>query len=123
MRRRCPRRRQARLRLHHRCGKDRPLSMAFGVRFGADAAEGTESFGCACPYRKRRFHFSGTCAKACCRSSVVEHSLGKGEVDSSILSGSTISSALVSSGKHYLKLHDNRHHARRDCDVLARGRP
>src|SRR5579872_4140075 len=26
---------------------------------------------------------------ACCRSSVVEHSLGKGEVDSSILSGST----------------------------------
>jgi hypothetical protein len=27
--------------------------------------------------------------KACCRSSVVEHSLGKGEVDSSILSGST----------------------------------
>src|SRR5579883_45894 len=30
-----------------------------------------------------------------CRSSVVEHSLGKGEVDSSILSGSTISSVLV----------------------------
>src|SRR5215510_13892361 len=56
----------------------------------ADAAEGTESFGCAGPYRKRGFHFSGTCAKACCRSSVVEHSLGKGEVDSSILSGSTI---------------------------------
>jgi hypothetical protein len=27
----------------------------------------------------------------CCRSSVVEHSLGKGEVESSILSGSTIS--------------------------------
>ena len=27
--------------------------------------------------------------EACCRSSVVEHSLGKGEVDSSILSGST----------------------------------
>ena len=27
-----------------------------------------------------------------CRSSVVEHSLGKGEVDSSILSGSTIGS-------------------------------
>jgi hypothetical protein len=26
---------------------------------------------------------------SCCRSSVVEHSLGKGEVDSSILSGST----------------------------------
>ena len=26
----------------------------------------------------------------CCRSSVVEHSLGKGEADSSILSGSTI---------------------------------
>jgi hypothetical protein len=31
-------------------------------------------------------------ADACCRSSVVEHSLGKGEVDSSILSGSTIQS-------------------------------
>jgi hypothetical protein len=29
-----------------------------------------------------------------CRSSVVEHSLGKGEVDSSILSGSTSSSSL-----------------------------
>ncbi len=29
-------------------------------------------------------------AQARCRSSVVEHSLGKGEVDSSILSGSTI---------------------------------
>ena len=28
--------------------------------------------------------------RPCCRSSVVEHSLGKGEVDSSILSGSTI---------------------------------
>jgi hypothetical protein len=28
-------------------------------------------------------------ADICCRSSVVEHSLGKGEVDSSILSGST----------------------------------
>ena len=27
----------------------------------------------------------------CCRSSVVEHSIGNGEVDSSILSGSTIS--------------------------------
>jgi hypothetical protein len=26
---------------------------------------------------------------ACCRSSVVEHSIGNGEVDSSILSGST----------------------------------
>ena len=90
MRRRCPMRRQARLRLHHRCGKDRPLSMAFGVRNGADAAEGTKSFGCACSYRKTGYRFSGTCAKACCRSSVVEHSLGKGEVDSSILSGSTI---------------------------------
>jgi hypothetical protein len=28
--------------------------------------------------------------RACCRSSVVEHSIGNGEVDSSILSGSTI---------------------------------
>src|SRR5579872_3163702 len=33
---------------------------------------------------------------ACCRSSVVEHSLGKGEVDSSILSGSTIPSPNLS---------------------------
>src|SRR5215217_5682147 len=31
-----------------------------------------------------------TPTKTCCRSSVVEHSLGKGEADSSILSGSTI---------------------------------
>jgi hypothetical protein len=31
----------------------------------------------------------GAPAAPCCRSSVVEHSLGKGEVDSSILSGST----------------------------------
>src|SRR4051794_30268994 len=30
-----------------------------------------------------------------CRSSVVEHSLGKGEVDSSILSGSTILSPVI----------------------------
>src|SRR6266571_3567171 len=29
--------------------------------------------------------------RACCRSSVVEHSIGNGEVESSILSGSTIS--------------------------------
>ena len=29
----------------------------------------------------------------CCRSSVVEHSIGNGEVDSSILSGSTIQPA------------------------------
>ena len=33
---------------------------------------------------------SGRASTGCCRSSVVEHSLGKGEVDSSILSGSTI---------------------------------
>ena len=33
---------------------------------------------------------------ACCRSSVVEHSIGNGEVDSSILSGSTIPFALKS---------------------------
>src|SRR5262249_47939063 len=38
-----------------------------------------------CP--KTGFHFSGSCI--CCRSSVVEHSLGKGEVVSSILTGST----------------------------------
>ena len=31
--------------------------------------------------------------RACCRSSVVEHSIGNGEVDSSILSGSTIQRA------------------------------
>ena len=32
-------------------------------------------------------------SRACCRSSVVEHSIGNGEVDSSILSGSTIQRA------------------------------
>ena len=32
-----------------------------------------------------------SCPSICCRSSVVEHSIGNGEVDSSILSGSTIS--------------------------------
>ena len=31
-----------------------------------------------------------SCPSTCCRSSVVEHSIGNGEVDSSILSGSTI---------------------------------
>ena len=36
----------------------------------------------------------GSCPQRC-RSSVVEHSLGKGEVDSSILSGSTITAPLV----------------------------
>ena len=36
-----------------------------------------------------------TAAKARCRSSVVEHSLGKGEVVSSILTGSTITLPLV----------------------------
>jgi hypothetical protein len=38
----------------------------------------------------------------CCRSSVVEHSLGKGEVDSSILSGSTRPSVtqLSECGRH-----------------------
>ena len=30
-----------------------------------------------------------SCPSTCCRSSVVEHSIGNGEVDSSILSGST----------------------------------
>ena len=33
--------------------------------------------------------------RPCCRSSVVEHSLGKGEVDSSILSGSTIFECII----------------------------
>ena len=39
---------------------------------------------------------SGPQARKCCRSSVVEHSLGKGEVESSILSGSTICSQWLS---------------------------
>ena len=38
-------------------------------------------------FPKTGFHFSGSCPR--CRSSVVEHSLGKGEVVSSILTGST----------------------------------
>ena len=41
---------------------------------------------CWAPARRRVVLPESTC----CRSSVVEHSLGKGEVDSSILSGSTI---------------------------------
>jgi hypothetical protein len=43
---------------------------------------------------------------ACCRSSVVEHSLGKGEVDSSILSGSTrcFHNALVFAGKFEVRI-------------------
>src|SRR5579863_4312443 len=50
------------------------------------------------PYGKdRRAFFASICRakgrKACCRSSVVEHSLGKGEVLSSILSGSTMTPA------------------------------
>ncbi len=53
----------ARLRQRGPCGKDRPLCR--GLR--ADSV------------------ITG----ACCRSSVVEHSIGNGEVDSSILSGST----------------------------------
>ena len=53
-----------RLRVFRPCGKDRPTLRAF---IQADSRIG-----------------------ACCRSSVVEHSIGNGEVDSSILSGSTI---------------------------------
>src|SRR4051794_36134158 len=37
-----------------------------------------------------------------CRSSVVEHSLGKGEVDSSILSGSTSKKACAAVTSYYL---------------------
>jgi hypothetical protein len=57
--------RPARLRGIRPCGKDRPALLG--------------PFG--------RFSLSG----ARCRSSVVEHSIGNGEVDSSILSGSTSS--------------------------------
>jgi hypothetical protein len=55
-------------RLHQRrpCGKDRPLWWAPRGRFSLLQVTGQ-----------------------CCRSSVVEHSIGNGEVDSSILSGST----------------------------------
>jgi hypothetical protein len=45
-----------------------------------------------CPYGKDRGVFAGSFSVRRCRSSVVEHSLGKGEVLSSILSGSTIKS-------------------------------
>ena len=44
-------------------------------------------------HNARRFGPLFKVPHACCRSSVVEHSLGKGEVDSSILSGSTIKSS------------------------------
>jgi hypothetical protein len=66
-----PARGEARLRAHRRCGKDRP---AFNSVWRSTCAAGAAD---------------GDGLKACCRSSVVEHSLGKGEVDSSILSGST----------------------------------
>ena len=39
--------------------------------------------------------------RPCCRSSVVEHSLGKGEVDSSILSGSTSAFRVARGAKLY----------------------
>ena len=55
------------------CGKNRPLGGSLFGRFPE--------------YR------------ACCRSSVVEHSIGNGEVDSSILSGSTI---LSGNSRHLL---------------------
>jgi hypothetical protein len=42
------------------------------------------------PYGSRAPVAADTGRARCCRSSVVEHSLGKGEADSSILSGSTI---------------------------------
>src|SRR5262249_14132653 len=49
------------------------------------------------PYGKDRAGFGGSAAPSvplqCCRSSVVEHPLGKGEVGSSILTGSTRISA------------------------------
>src|SRR5262249_10521041 len=50
-------------------------------------------------FRKTGFHFSGSCF--CCRSSVVEHSLGKGEVVSSILTGSTSFQRLMCSIAQY----------------------
>jgi hypothetical protein len=43
-------------------------------------------------------------SRRCCRSSVVEHSLGKGEVESSILSGSTITSGGCAARRtHFLR--------------------
>src|SRR5215467_819305 len=45
------------------------------------------------PLPRRRTYRQWRC-RPCCRSSVVEHSLGKGEVDSSILSGSTTKSPI-----------------------------
>jgi hypothetical protein len=42
------------------------------------------------PPRGPLFTKADSCVRPCCRSSVVEHSIGNGEVDSSILSGSTI---------------------------------
>ena len=66
---------------------------------------------CACgdlwqePAACRAFPSILFCPAACCRSSVVEHSLGKGEVDSSILSGSTSCST---KSKHLQTAHDGR---------------
>ena len=63
------------IRTDPRKGDETPLEPAGGVWHGP-----------------RRFKGGHTHPSRRCRSSVVEHSLGKGEVDSSILSGSTIKS-------------------------------
>jgi hypothetical protein len=75
----CPRPARACLRVGGACGKNRP-------------PEGG---------RARPILY---CPGICCRSSVVEHSLGKGEVDSSILSGSTMISLMFSRRTRYCVL-------------------
>ena len=58
-----------------------------GHRGGHDACAGVPLMARITPLRADFFGFPDSCS--CCRSSVVEHSIGNGEVDSSILSGST----------------------------------
>jgi hypothetical protein len=58
----------------------------------------------------------------CCSSSVVEHSLGKGEVESSILSCSTKISQLIQclmSGLHWRVLPNTREQTRNDANLVV----
>jgi hypothetical protein len=56
----------------------------------------------------------------CCRSSVVEHSLGKGEVESSIPSGSTIFPKLARRTKLITQLEQQRELAKDEGYVVKR---
>ena len=77
----------------HEAGHDGVMKEPSLRRMSRYGNEPRAFFGAFCPSNG----FSG-----CCRSSVVEHSLGKGEVESSILSGSTSSPTEIN---HALQCH------------------